>query len=209
MILPDNATNRTLVAKTITDGGVIAFRTDTFYGLGVDPLNRQAVKRIIDLKGREQKPILLLIADRSDVDRFIATQSEAFETVSGKFWPGPLTLVGAADANVPQELTAGTGTIGLRLPDDNQLRALVRLCGGALTATSANLSGGKPAQTAEEVAGYFSTGVDVILDGGRTTATTASTVLDLSQPIPRIIREGLISQALFGRSNSIRLVASL
>lgn len=195
MILPDNAISRTLIARTISDGGVIAFRTDTFYGLGVDPLNRRAVKRIIDLKGREQKPILLLIADRSDVQRFIANQSEAFETVSGKFWPGPLTIVGAAHANVPQELTAGSGTIGLRLPDDNQLRALVRLCGGALTATSANLSGAPPARTAEEVAGYFPAGVDVILDGGRSTASTASTVLDVSQPIPRIIREGVISRA--------------
>jgi L-threonylcarbamoyladenylate synthase len=192
MILSDNATNRNGVSKTISAGGLIAFLTDTFYGLGVDPLNPLAIKRLIDLKGREQKPILLLISDRAEVERFIKHQSEAFQLAAAKFWPGPLTIVGAANPNVSQELTAGTETIGLRLPDDEELRSLVRLCGGALTATSANLSGAPPAQTAEEVAAYFPTGVDVILNGGRCNATKPSTVLDASQAVPRIIREGEI-----------------
>jgi L-threonylcarbamoyladenylate synthase len=195
VILPDNEPNRKRVAETIAAGGVIAFRTDTFYGLGVDPFNTQAVKRVLDLKGREEKPILLLISDRREVDRFIANQSETFELVARSFWPGPLTIVGEANANISIELTAGTGTIGLRLPDDDGLRVLVKLCGGALTATSANQSGSPPARTAAQVANYFPSGVDIILDGGETTAIAASTVLDVSRPIAQIVREGVISRA--------------
>jgi L-threonylcarbamoyladenylate synthase len=195
MILPDTATTRQKAAQLITDGGVIAFRTDTFYGLGVDPINAQAVMTIRELKGREEtKPILLLVADRKDVDRFIASPSETFKIVAEHFWPGPLTIVGRAHAELPAELTAGTETIGVRLPDDEQVRELVRICGGALTATSANRSGEPPARTAQEVASCFPTGLDLVLDSGEVTAVDPSTVLDLSGPVARLIREGAISK---------------
>jgi L-threonylcarbamoyladenylate synthase len=97
--------------KIVSAGGVIAFRTDTFYGLGADPLNAIAVAKIRELKGREEnKPILLLLSDASVADRFIADVSEAFEEVARKFWPGPLTIVGEAVPALPSEITAGTGT---------------------------------------------------------------------------------------------------
>lgn len=193
MIEVDNEEVRTRAAGIIAQGGVIAFRTDTFYGLGVDPLSAPAVGRILKLKGREDgKPILLLISERADVDRFIIQQSSNFRDVAAKFWPGPLTLVGEARPELPQELTAGTGTIGVRLPDDEVVRALVRACGGALTATSANLSGQLPARSAAEVRSHFPTGVDLIIDGGEVTATEASTVLDLSRKEARLVREGAI-----------------
>ena len=143
-------------AKIVSEGGVIAFRTDTFYGLGADPLNATAVARIKQLKGREEnKPILLLLADASVADRFIADRSKAFEDVARKFWPGPLTIVGVAVANLPAEITAGTGTVGVRVPADSEVRELVRECGGALTATSANPSGSEPARSAKEVHRVF------------------------------------------------------
>ncbi len=195
MIVPYTEETLGHAAKLIANGGVIAFRTDTFYGLGADPLNADAVARITKLKDREEsQPILLLIGDTSDVDHLIVEKSEDFELVARSFWPGPLTIVGRAASKLPDELTAGTGTVGLRLPNDEDVRVLVRVCGGALTATSANLSGAPPARSAEQVADYFPSGIDLIINGGEVLATEPSTVLDLSQPEPHVIREGAVSQ---------------
>jgi L-threonylcarbamoyladenylate synthase len=194
MIQNDSEEIRVRVARIIASGGVIAFRTDTFYGLGADPFNPDAIRKIRTLKGREEaKPILLLISDLSEVDRFIK-QSEFFKLVASGHWPAPLTLIGVARPEVPIELTAGTNSLGVRLPDDADVRALVRSCGGALTATSANVSGQPPARTAKEVADYFPEGIDLIVDGGEVSATSASTVLDLSGSDARLVREGAISR---------------
>jgi L-threonylcarbamoyladenylate synthase len=182
-------------ARIISYGGLIAFRTDTFYGLGADPLSRLAVRRIRQLKGREEtKPILLLISDYDKVADFITKPSELFLSIASRYWPGPLTLVSDARPELAAELTAGSGTIGLRLPDDDDVRALVRACGGALTATSANPAGSLPARTAQDVETYFTAGIDLIIDGGKVTVLQPSTVLDLSGAVPRLIREGAISK---------------
>src|SRR5229473_6347613 len=118
-------------AEIIARGGVIAFRTDTFYGLGADPFNRNAVQLIKQLKGRDdQKPILIMVSDRAAVTRFIPAPTPNFSLLAEKFWPGPLTLIGQAAVGVPEEITAGTKTIGVRLPGDDRVRALVRSCGG-------------------------------------------------------------------------------
>jgi L-threonylcarbamoyladenylate synthase len=194
MIQEDNEEARIEAARIIASGGVIAFRTDTFYGLGVDPLNAEAVGKIRELKGREEtKPILILISDDRELDRFI-NNSRFLRMVAVGHWPGPLTLVGGARPELPVELTAGTRTIGVRLPDDESVRGLVRACGGALTATSANVSGQPPARTAKEVESYFPEGIDLIIDGGEVTATEPSTVLDVSGFKPRLVREGAISR---------------
>ena len=194
MILNDNAETRTEAAGIIAAGGVIAFRTDTFYGLGADPFNPRAIRKIRLLKGREDgKPILLLISDESEVDRFIQ-KSAFFKLVARNHWPAPLTLIGVSRPELPAALTASTHSLGVRLPDDDNVRALVRACGGALTATSANVSGQPPARTAKEVENYFPAGIDLIVDGGEVTATEASTVLDVSSSKARLVREGAISR---------------
>ena len=194
MIVKDNQRGRENAARVIANGGVIAFRTDTFYGLGVDPLNQKAVNAIRELKGREEaKPILLLISDVSEVTCFIASPSALFKAVAIHHWPGPITLVGVACPQLPEELTAGTGTIGVRLPNDENVRTLVRACGGALTATSANLSGSPPARTAKDAEKYFPCGLGLIIDSGEVSATQPSTVLDLSGK-PRLIRAGIVTR---------------
>lgn len=181
------------MGEIIKNGGVIAFRTDTFYGLGVDPFNSAAVARLRELKGREDdKPILLLISDLDQLDRFIVERSQQFNRIAEKFWPGPLTIIGKAVHELPQEITAGTGTVGVRLPNDDVVRKLVRECGGALTATSANPAGRGPARSAEEVHAYFPEGIDLIVDGGEVTVMEPSTVLDATTSPPRIVREGAI-----------------
>ena len=194
MIQEDNEPTRSEAARIIAYGGIIAFRTDTFYGLGADPFNPNAIRKIKELKDREDdKPILLLISELNEVDRLIA-QSEFFKLVAVGHWPAPLTLIGVALPEVPIELTAGTKSLGVRLPDDEDVRSLVRACGGALTATSANVSGQPPARTAKEVENYFPEGIDLIIDGGEVTATQPSTVLDLTGPKPRLEREGIVSR---------------
>lgn len=195
MILPDDQAHRERAARKIAAGGLIAFRTDTFYGLGADPFNPPAIRQIVDLKGREGKPILLLISDLAEAERFIADQTDQFKLLAETFWPGPLTIVSIATPGLSTDLTAGTGTIGVRLPDDESVRDLLRLCGGALTATSANVSGAAPASSAQEVSSYFQSGLDLILDSGKTTATAASTVVDISGAVPWLIREGAVSRA--------------
>jgi len=199
VISSDTETTRERVVKIIASGGVIGFRTDTFYGLGADPFNAKAVRRISELKGRDGKPILLLISDHTYVARFVTHQSNIFTLAADSFWPGPLTLVAKANPSLPEELTAGTATIGLRLPDDESVRTMVRLCGGALTATSANLTGEPPATSAEQVERYFSSRLDLIVDAGESPAKQPSTVLDVTSAVPRVVREGAVSREALKR----------
>jgi L-threonylcarbamoyladenylate synthase len=194
MIFEDSRDTRLHASTLIKMGSLIAFRTDTFYGLGADPFNRDALQKLRALKGRDDgKPILLVIGDASEVARFSSRRSKCFDALSARHWPGALTLVVSAKADLPTELTAGTGTIGLRLPADDAVRLLVRECGGALTATSANLAGEPPARTAGEVARSFPDGLALIIDGGATHTEEPSTVLDVSRDEPRLIREGAVS----------------
>ena len=192
MIIPQTTESLVQISDTIANGGVIAFRTDTFYGLGADPFNRAAVQRIKQLKG-SPKPILVIISNREQVGRFISEPSPAFDLLAKTFWPGPLTLIGKAAPGVPEEVAAGTETIGVRLPGDDTVRMFVQACGGALTATSANPSYQAAAKTAQEVRNYFGDTVDLIVDGGAATSDQPSTVVNVTDVEPRLIREGVIT----------------
>ena len=181
------------MAGVIGKGGVIAFRTDTFYGLGADPFNRRAVQRIKQLKGRDdQKPILIVISDQSQLDLFIVARTPGFNLLAEKFWPGPLTLIGKAASELPEEITAGTGTVGVRWPTDQQVRTLIEACGGGLTATSANPTNQSPAKTARVVEKYFGEQLDLIVDGGEAVTDEPSTVIDTTGTVS-LIREGVLS----------------
>lgn len=193
MIISRSPDNLQRLAGVVARGGVIGFRTDTFYGLGANPFNAAAVQTLKDLKGREDnKPILVLISDVEQLDRLIQNRSLAFDELAEQFWPGALTIIGEATGELPSELTAGSRTVGVRLPDDDRVRALVRACGGALTATSANPAGDLPARTAEEVAKYFGERIDLIIDGGETKTDKPSTVVDASIDELRLVREGVV-----------------
>ncbi len=194
MIISQTSESFPRISQIIARGGVIAFRPDTFYGLGADPFNRDAVQRIKQLKGREEnKPILIVISDRAAVKRFIAEPTPTFDQLAKTFWPGPLTLIGQAVTDLSEEITAGTKTIGVRLPGDDRVRALVQSCGGALTATSANPSHEEPARTAQRVFSYFGRRVDLIVDDGDAVIDQPSTVVDVCDVEPRLIREGVIN----------------
>lgn len=192
---PDSPAARERAARVVNAGGLLAFLTDTFYGLGADPFNPSALERINALKGREGKPILVLSAEADDAARLIEERTRAFAVLAARHWPGALTLVAAARTEAPELLTAGTGTVGLRLPDDAGARAVVRACGGLLTATSANPAGEPPARTAGEVAHYFKEGLDLVIDGGAARTEQPSTIVDVTGTRPRLIREGVVTRA--------------
>jgi L-threonylcarbamoyladenylate synthase len=192
---PDSHEARERAARITARGGLVAFRTDTFYGVGADPFNPSALELINALKGRDGKPILVLASDAEEAERLIVERTRTFEIFAARHWPGALTLVASARAGVPELLTAGTCTVGVRLPDDAEARAIVRACGGLLTATSANPAGRPPARTAAEVAGYFPEGLGLILDGGATRTELPSTIVDVTGTSPRIIREGVVKRA--------------
>ncbi|MBA3319994.1 MAG: threonylcarbamoyl-AMP synthase [Pyrinomonadaceae bacterium] len=191
MIVQDTEHGRARAAEEIAKGNVVAFRTDTFYGLGANPFNQDAVRRLVSLKSRERKPVLIVISEVAQVERLFERRTKLFEDLSARFWPGALTIIERAQMNLTHDLTAGTKTIGVRLPDDEDVRDFLRSCGGALTATSANAPGAPPARTAAEAAEYFPS--LLILDGVAARGEQPSSVLDISRaPRVSIIREGAV-----------------
>ena len=136
----------------------------------------------------------MLLSDEREASRLVARRSRAFDALAARHWPGPLTLIGEARPELPALLTAGTGTVGVRLPADEQARSIVRAAGGALTATSANPAGLPPARTAEEVDVYFPSGLALVIDGGPARTDLPSTVLDVTGERPRLVREGVLTR---------------
>ena len=183
--------------EVVRGGGVIAFPTETFYGLGVDPLNVPAVQRLYDLKGRspQTSPILVLIRSRRELQALVSEITPAAERLMQACWPGPLTLVFRAAEAVSSVLTAGTGTIGVRLSAYPDVQRVLEVIGGPLTGTSANRTGQPPATTADEVERAFGADVDLIVNGGPTPGGLPTTVVDTTVSPPRLIREGCVSHA--------------
>lgn len=182
-------------AQIVRGGGVLAMPTDSFYALGACAFDEAAVRRVCAIKGqRAQKPILVLIAERSQLDGLVASVPPAATILMERFWPGPLTIVFPASPRMPVALTAGTGTIGVRVPAQPLLAQLLQTT-GPVTGTSANRSGEPPARTALDVAGSLGTDVDLILDGGPASATLPSTVIDVTETV-RVLREGPITRDL-------------
>jgi L-threonylcarbamoyladenylate synthase len=180
-------------AAVLRADGLVAFPTETFYGLGAAALRPAAVQRVLEVKGRpEGKPLLVLVDSVAMVERLAATISARARELMARHWPGALTLVLAARADVPAEVTAGGGTIGVRLSAHPVARALVSALGGPITAPSANPSNAEPPTTAAGVVGYFGDALPLVLDGGPTPGGPPSTVLDVSVEPPRLIRAGAV-----------------
>jgi L-threonylcarbamoyladenylate synthase len=178
-------------ASVLRGGGLVAFPTESFYGLGTAALAPDAVARVFEVKGRpESKPLLVLVGSLEDAVPLCGEIGEGARELMRRHWPGPLTLVLPAAAGVPTAVTAGTGTIGVRVPGHPVALGLVRAAGLAVTAPSANPSGEAPAETAAAVRGYFDGRIDLVLDGGPTSGGTGSTVADCTVWPPRILRQG-------------------
>lgn len=183
-------------ARAMREGGVTAFPTDTVYGLGTSTFHREGIARIFSLKGRTaEKALPVLVADARDLGRVVATVSSQALSAIAWFWPGPLTLVLPRHPDLPAEIAPGQATVGVRLPEHEQLRSLIRQVGSPLASSSANLSGSPPALGAQAVLESFPTGLAAILDGGLVSGGIPSTVLSLSDPDrPTVLREGVVSR---------------
>ena len=184
-------------ARVLGRGGLVAFPTETFYGLGAAALDRRAVRRVFEVKGRPASmPLLVLVDSEAMVGRVAREIPVSARELITRHWPGALTLVFRAAAGMPAELTAGTGTIGVRLPAHATARALVRALGAPVTAPSANPTGAEPPTTAGAVLAHFGDALDLVLDGGPTPGGAPSTVVDVTVDPPRVIRQGAVTVSL-------------
>jgi L-threonylcarbamoyladenylate synthase len=185
--------------EVLRRGGLVAFPTETVYGLGADASNEAAVERIYQVKGRPRShPLIVHIGDAGELDRWARDVPQAARRLAERFWPGPLTLVLARAHAVHDRVTGGQDTIGLRVPGHALALALLRAFGGGIAAPSANKFGRISATTAEHVRGDLGAEVDFILDGGPCEVGIESTIVDLSRGRPVLLRPGRIGAADLG-----------
>jgi len=183
-------------AAVVKRGGIIVYPTETFYALGADPFNPQAIKRLYLLKGRPASmPISVIVGDAAMLGRITPEVTPLARSLMERFWPGPLTIIFDALEKLPTELTAGTGTIAARVSSDQVCRRLLSALDAPITATSANPSGMPPPVDASTAVEYFNGDIDLLIDGGRLKGTAGSTIVDCRGAAPVIVRTGEFSAA--------------
>ncbi len=183
-------------AHALLKGGLIVFPTQCIYGLAAHALNSQAIRKIFTLKKRPpQKPILILIENRADLNLLVETIPPPAEILMDRFWPGKVTIVFNAQSSVSELLTAGSGKIGIRLSAHPVANALIRKMKGPITGTSANLSAEGGCSQIETLNRQILYGVSGVLDAGVLTGGVGSTVIDVTGSSPRILREGTVAAA--------------
>jgi len=193
-VLPVRNEAIAVAARILAGGGLVAFPTDTVYGVGTHAFQPDAVERIYAAKIRPRdKAIPILLARVGDLSLVTEGITEAARLLAEKFWPGGLTLVLPKKANVPDVVSAGGPTVAVRVPDHPVPLALIAALGAPLAATSANLSGRPSPVTAQEVETELGGRIELILDGGRCPGGVPSTVLDLTTDPPTILRAGAIA----------------
>jgi len=182
-------------ARVIHAGGLVVFPTRTLYGLGVDANNPEAIGRLFQIKRRSAaKPVSILVKSRDALTSFVAEVPEAAIPIMDRFWPGRITLVFRAKEGISTLLTAGTGKIGVRIPEHPVAVQLVACLDCPLTGTSANYSGAPGVSRIEDLPRDFLNQMDLILDAGRLNGGTGSTVIDMTTDPPQILREGAVSK---------------
>ena len=193
---PDKSLIITAV-EILKKGGVIAYPTETFYGLGTDAGNIKAVEKIYDIKGRDYKsPVSIIIGNSQDLTRFVEDVPEVSRRLMEKFWPGGLTLVFKASSNISPRLMGETGKIGIRFSSNIIASHLAKTLSNPITATSANLSGAMECTSADEVIDCLKDKIDMVIDGGHTPGGLGSTIVDVTTDPPTILREGIIPPSL-------------
>lgn len=183
--------------EIIKRGGLVAFPTETVYGLGADALNPEAAQRIYAAKGRpSDNPLIVHIARKADLYEIVSAVSEQAEKLMETFWPGPLTLIFEKKDKVPMETTGGLSTVAVRMPSDPVASAFILAAGGFVAAPSANVSGRPSTTTAAHVMEDLDGRIDMVLDGGQAVMGLESTIVDVSVPKPVILRPGFITRQM-------------
>lgn len=189
-----------MIARVLREEGIIAYPTDTFYGLGASCFSEKAIQRIYRLKKRKpSKALSIMISDMDMVQDIANKIPSIFWKLADDFWPGPLTLVLKASSRLPRILLGPKDSLGIRQPALSWIRKLLSETAFPITATSANISGEKEIADPEKIIGSFSGKVDLIVDGGETRGILPSTVIDLTSQKPVILREGAVPRSLLGK----------
>ena len=190
--------------EAIRRGELVAFPTETVYGLGADAFNNEAVARVFEAKSRSaNNPLPVQVASKEDILKVVAELPDAAQQLIEKFFPGPLTLVLRASPDLPDMITAGTGKVGVRMPDHPVALALIKAAGRPIVAPSANISGQPAPVTAEEVLAYLNGMIEIVLEAGPTRLKVASTVLDVTQTPPKVLRAGSISKNMLAKYTTL------
>ncbi len=179
-------------AFLMKEGGIVVYPTETVYGIGCIPSDPDAAQRICEIKERADKPLPLICTDIETARKVVEMTPEA-EKLAAKFWPGPLTLVLLAKVKYNMWVTHGATTLGVRVSPCAVAQKLAKAVGGVIVSTSANISGGEPAKSAQEAKEIFGNKVDIILDGGPSPGGESSTVVDLSGEEIWLLRKGPVS----------------
>lgn len=184
-------------AKQIKAGEIVAFPTDTVYGLGADAANDNAVRKIFEAKGRPaDRPLSVLVADNEDIKKYAKNIPNSISKLVDQYWPGPLTIILEKSDSLAPSVTAGKESVGLRMPDNHVALDFIRACQTPLAAPSANSTGRPSPTNAEHVLADLDGKISAIIDGGETSFGIESTVFDYSNPKqPTILRTGNVSKA--------------
>jgi L-threonylcarbamoyladenylate synthase len=180
-------------AKLVLEGRLVAYPTDTVYGLGCNPFDADAVDRLVKAKERVKGSLPILVSSLQDAER-LGEISGLAATLANGFWPGPLTIVVRPRSNFPARITGDSLLVGLRIPNHGKARRLIKECGGALIGTSANISGRPSLRTAEEVFRELEGRVDLVVDGGPTSLGRESTVVRVLEDEITVLRDGALSR---------------
>ena len=196
IVIGPDAIDRSAIEKAaaaIAGGGIVAYPTDTFYGLAVDPRNAAAVEKLFAAKGRDRGQPAPLIASTADQAGECVEFNDVARALAARFWPGPLSLVLRARAVLQPTALGGHHTAAIRVPAEPIAQALAIAFGCCITATSANRSGEPPARTPQEIGAALLEHIDVVVDGGATPGGAPSTIVDLTSDAPRLVRAGAIA----------------
>lgn len=190
-----------LAGRIIREGGLVAFPTETVYGLGGNALDPEASRKIYAAKGRpSDNPLIVHIADTEALYRIVKKVPESAEKLAGAFWPGPLTLILPKSEAVPRETTGALSTVAVRMPAHPAALELIRHGGGYIAAPSANLSGRPSPTTAAHVMEDLGGRIEAVIDSGPVTIGIESTIVDLTEEVPTILRPGYINEAMLQRA---------
>ena len=183
--------------EIIKSGGLVAFPTETVYGLGGDALNPESSRKIYSAKGRpSDNPLIVHIADFQDLDKIVSYIPKAAEALAEHFWPGPLTMIFSKSKAVPHETTGGLDTVAVRFPSDRVAQALIKAAGGFVAAPSANASGRPSPTSGKHVFEDLQGRIEMLLDGGSCEIGLESTIVDMTEDIPVILRPGYVTEEM-------------
>jgi len=187
--LPDKAVKK--IIEILKKGGIIAFPTDTVYGIAADPNILKAVKKLFWIKKRAlRKAIPILISSKSVLKKVVKKVTVSARILTDKYWPGALTIILPKSRLIPSFVTKGSKNVAIRIPDNKIALQIIKAAGGMLAVTSANISGKKEATSAIQLKGLK--GIDLIIDGGKARIGKASTIVDLSGRKPQVLRQGSV-----------------